>query len=614
MSHHQLYKKPDSADLPKKRMGQPTHHDEQPESAQVDAGRQRADHTVIAEQITETARMRSEMIGAMKRRLMESAHAQPPEEPVSEGEPAAEGPPEDRQRTEFVVVASRNGHADPRFAERTPKETRAAWAPRMPRPEPPTKAAPEAPEGAPPADEASLSRATSDDFLFSEGAREGSEPAWDRAWDDAQNMEHALAKFAEVLSRDQKREEMRDQKREPKRDQKVARAIRKSPKAKPFSWAKVLVVFALSFMVGISVVLVAYSLNSHASSVQRRVSSAVGSTIDSALALYSLLVTKSGFLPAAASEEPPAADSSSQSDLGPTPAKPVITAKLEVADAQGESQNEIPLSISALPANPGRPVNLLLSGLPHDAVLTSGEKQSDGSWLLKPGEERNLFLSLPSLTMGDLLVDVEAVESGNGELAAPPQELRIRVRPAKVVVEPAAEEIAPVIAVTKTSAEVPAPSDQVETAGTVDLPVPPPLPAPSAETAKVKPAIQIAALEQPQDTKPAGVAEQSIPAAEVTDGVPDSRTNALLDRGNQLLAEGDIVSARSFYELAFNLGNSRAARPLARTFDPLVLQSLGVKGLKPDPQKALDWYEKARSAGEEEVASDIEALQAYLVK
>jgi TPR repeat protein len=86
----------------------------------------------------------------------------------------------------------------------------------------------------------------------------------------------------------------------------------------------------------------------------------------------------------------------------------------------------------------------------------------------------------------------------------------------------------------------------------------------------------------------------------------------MIARGNALLEAGDIVSARRFFERAYRLGNERAARPLARTYDPLVLNSLGVKGLKADPAKALTWYAKARSAGQEEVAADIEALQAFL--
>jgi TPR repeat protein len=83
-------------------------------------------------------------------------------------------------------------------------------------------------------------------------------------------------------------------------------------------------------------------------------------------------------------------------------------------------------------------------------------------------------------------------------------------------------------------------------------------------------------------------------------------------RGDALMELGDVASARSFYDRAFDLGNSRAARSVARTYDPLVLATMNVQGLRSDPARALEWYRKAEKAGEPDAAQSIAALETLL--
>ncbi len=88
----------------------------------------------------------------------------------------------------------------------------------------------------------------------------------------------------------------------------------------------------------------------------------------------------------------------------------------------------------------------------------------------------------------------------------------------------------------------------------------------------------------------------------------------LLDRGDQLLLLGDIVSARQLYQHAFQQGNARAAARIGTTYDPRIFAQLGVHGLRPDSKKALDWYNKAVDAGDETARQPAQTLSAQISK
>src|ERR1700674_2461557 len=56
----------------------------------------------------------------------------------------------------------------------------------------------------------------------------------------------------------------------------------------------------------------------------------------------------------------------------------------------------------------------------------------------------------------------------------------------------------------------------------------------------------------------------------------------LLKRGDELIASGDLAAARLVLRRAAEAGNARAAFALAGTYDPSVLERLGVHGFTPD--------------------------------
>jgi TPR repeat protein len=81
-----------------------------------------------------------------------------------------------------------------------------------------------------------------------------------------------------------------------------------------------------------------------------------------------------------------------------------------------------------------------------------------------------------------------------------------------------------------------------------------------------------------------------------------------LRRGNELIASGDLAAARLVLRRAANAGDAHAAMTLAGTYDPAVLEKLGVHGFVPDAAMARVWYEKARKAGSAVAPERLEVL------
>jgi hypothetical protein len=125
-------------------------------------------------------------------------------------------------------------------------------------------------------------------------------------------------------------------------------------------------------------------------------------------------------------------------------------------------------------------------------------------------------------------------------------------------------------------------------AAALPAPVPPP-PAPTA-----------AAPQAPAAAEPAA----SAPANELS---PEELA-ALLKRGQQLAASGDIAAARLTLRPAAEAHNAQAALALGATYDPVVLRSLGIMGVTPDVAMARGWYQKAKEYGSAEAPRRLELL------
>lgn len=101
---------------------------------------------------------------------------------------------------------------------------------------------------------------------------------------------------------------------------------------------------------------------------------------------------------------------------------------------------------------------------------------------------------------------------------------------------------------------------------------------------------------------PVPVPERAAPE-EAVHHLEPSEIAALLVRANTLISSGDIAAARLVLRRAAEAEDARAAMTLAKTYDPTVLEKLGVRGVVPDMALAQSWYEKARRFGAPEPTS-----------
>ena len=100
-------------------------------------------------------------------------------------------------------------------------------------------------------------------------------------------------------------------------------------------------------------------------------------------------------------------------------------------------------------------------------------------------------------------------------------------------------------------------------------------------------------------------AERSLARAEHLD--PNEIASSLR-RGDALIASGDLAAARLVLRRAADAGDARAAMTLAETYDPAILEKMGVHGVVPDLAMARGWYEKAKKLGAGEATQRLELL------
>jgi TPR repeat protein len=70
---------------------------------------------------------------------------------------------------------------------------------------------------------------------------------------------------------------------------------------------------------------------------------------------------------------------------------------------------------------------------------------------------------------------------------------------------------------------------------------------------------------------------------------------SLLRRASEKLVDGDVLSARLFFERAAAAGSEAGTMGAAKTYDPDFLRSLDATGPRGDIARAIEWYRKAAS-------------------
>lgn len=124
-------------------------------------------------------------------------------------------------------------------------------------------------------------------------------------------------------------------------------------------------------------------------------------------------------------------------------------------------------------------------------------------------------------------------------------------------------------------------------------------PAPSAREAPQTLAPMPAAPIMQTDAVSAKATRLSLSADEV---------KALLERGDSLIAKGDVASARLFYERAAEGGEGQAALRLGESYDPAFLARVHLSGVRGDALAAARWYRRARELGAGEAETLLQTL------
>jgi hypothetical protein len=85
-----------------------------------------------------------------------------------------------------------------------------------------------------------------------------------------------------------------------------------------------------------------------------------------------------------------------------------------------------------------------------------------------------------------------------------------------------------------------------------------------------------------------------------TKAIDPQEAAVLMERGRELLANGDVASARLAFRRAVEAGRADAARALAMTYDPSYLAEHKLWGVVGDRTEARTWYERAKELGSTE--------------
>lgn len=85
----------------------------------------------------------------------------------------------------------------------------------------------------------------------------------------------------------------------------------------------------------------------------------------------------------------------------------------------------------------------------------------------------------------------------------------------------------------------------------------------------------------------------------------------LVKQGEQFVIAGDLAAARTALKRAAEAGDATAAVALGSTYDPALLQKLGVLGMESDAEKARSWYKKAEILGSAEATQRLRVLVSH---
>ena len=280
---------------------------------------------------------------------------------------------------------------------------------------------------------------------------------------------------------------------------------------------------------------------------------------------------------------------------------PVRIQIASVVLAEPASETALPIEIGPVEQVPRNSL-LRVRGMPAKAALSEGHAVGPGAWAVPMAAVPRLRVVVPVGLSGKSEVAVALVTIDGAVVAETRFALLIG----------SAGLIAPSAAADEKATGAPAAGPERQTAKAAKIvPILPPagettaapvssgalIPPAPAESARPTPKAEPAPSPMPQPAPPLPAARAEPPKVPPLSAEAAARARALLVRGEALLRDGDIVSARLFFERAADAGLADGALALGGTYAPHELAGLGVHGLKPEPATARRWYDKARDLG-----------------
>jgi hypothetical protein len=259
------------------------------------------------------------------------------------------------------------------------------------------------------------------------------------------------------------------------------------------------------------------------------------------------------------------------STVGQMSREPVRAARqrLVVKDQQAFTNEPILLAIVAVPmASSG---SLSLRGLVHGTRLSAGVALSEDVWEVSLRDLGSAYVYAPPNFIGVMNATIALLSPSNEVLDSRPIRLEW-IAKTDSPQPPNRREIDPQIASAPTKQEI------------------------GREPAKqeVNPGTASAAAKQQINPEPANA-----DAAKIVD---PREAAALIERGRDLLRNGDVASAQLAFRRLAEAGKAEAALALATTYDPRYLVQHNLVGIVGDEAKARAWYRRARELGSGEAA------------
>ncbi len=223
-----------------------------------------------------------------------------------------------------------------------------------------------------------------------------------------------------------------------------------------------------------------------------------------------------------------------------------------------------------------------ISRMPANATLSRGRNLGNGTWRVPLDELPNLAITLAPDQIGTTRLSVTAIsEHGGGLVGQRSVDLDVQMRALKATNAAIPQRDADVANRVTQSAS----SATTETLAlrSVDPPV---RPVPDARPTA-----------QPTPPSVVAMAVPSLPPNPPVSTTAPADAQRLLKRGQELFAQGDLAGARLFFRRAAAGGSAEASLALGKTYDPLVLERMHVRGLSPDPEQAVRLYGEAVAKG-----------------